>query len=476
MTERLEDLLARVEREREDADTLYNTALTALDRACSSMPELPHPPPPYDAQQLAAANASWDILPDGAPAIDRSLKGRLRGLVWRLVGPAFERQRHFNAALVDHLNRNVTAHQETQKAITSTLELLAGELGARVRFQSHLIQFLQRITLYVDTRDRASAGSSLVLNAGLSAVTDEWMKRWESLGARDARLSSRVESVSEALTDLRSTAALAQQTSLSLKREVERVLALPAPPAGHTDAPADTTAAVPADLDAFRYLGFENAFRGTPDEIGLRLASYVPIFEGLQDVLDIGCGRGEFLDLMRQHGVRGRGVDLNQAMVEEARARGLDATQGDALQYLSGLPDATLGGVFASQVVEHLQPEYLAKLLETAGHKTRPGGIIVLETINPTCWVAFFESFIRDLTHVRPLHPDTLQFLLRATGWSDVRIELQSPVPAAARLQEITAAMQSPEVAEVVDVVNQNVQLLNGRLFGYQDYAVIGRR
>src|SRR5207249_2619285 len=104
--DRLDALLARLEHERAEADRLYNAALTALDQSLVLAPEMPHPPPPYDDSQITPVNLAWNILPAGAPQFDRSLKGRLRAFVWRLVGPALETQKQFNAALVDHLNRN----------------------------------------------------------------------------------------------------------------------------------------------------------------------------------------------------------------------------------------------------------------------------------------------------------------------------------------------------------------------------------
>src|SRR6185436_13708059 len=127
---------------------------------------------------------------------------------------------------------------------------------------------------------------------------------------------------------------------------------------------------------------------GSPEEIRRRVEDYLPIFQGA-DVLDVGCGRGEFLDLLREHGIRARGVDVNPAMVEVCRGKGLEAETADALTYLRGLPDASLGGLFAAQVVEHLEPRYLARLLDAAFEKLRPGAPIVLETINPACWFAF---------------------------------------------------------------------------------------
>jgi SAM-dependent methyltransferase len=481
--ESLEARLARLERERTEADDRYNGALTALDRALAKLPEFPHPPPAYDSSKLPELNAGFNIIPDGPPVIDSSWKGRLRGFVWRLIGPPLEAQRHFNAALVEHLNRNVAAHVEAERAIATAIALVREQVEALVRFEVHLIQYLQTITLFVDTRDRAAAANGHVLNAALSALSDDWLKRWESLAAREARLSGRADAVVASLDDLRQTTAMAQQTAVSLKREVERALtrferAMPSGFASEFPVEAPPAGRAASDLDAFKYVAFENAFRGDPAEISRRLRAYLPLFAGHRDIVDLGCGRGEFLDLLRSEGVSGRGIDVNAAMVEETRARGLEAEVADALGYLRSLPDQSVGGVFAAQVVEHLEPGYLSSVIEEAGRVIRPGGLIVLETINPTSWVAFFESYIRDLTHVRPLHPDTLKFLLQVSGFSDVRVQYSSPVDPLARLQRVPPAAPAADaaLADLVATVNDNIERLNARLFGDQDYAVIGRR
>lgn len=478
-TESLQQRLERIERERREADERYNAALTALDRSIPPPPELPHPPPSYETAQFRELQRTWDPLAGGAPQIDGSLKGRLRGLIWRLIGPPLEKQRQFNAAVLEHLSRNVHVHEERQKAAASTIALCADQIAALASFQSHLIQYLQTMTLYVDTRDRSAASGVHVLNSALDAVTDDLLKRWESLSVQCARMADgidgRLTGVAAAVEEARATAALAQQTALSLKREVERFLAGPAPVMSHASSP---DAAPAANLNAFKYLAFENEFRGAPAEIRRRLETYLPLFEGRSDVLDIGCGRGEFLDLLRERGVPARGIDINDAMVEESRSRGLSAEKADALGYLSALPDASLGGVFAAQVIEHLTAEYLTALIEVASQKIKPGGIIVLETINPTCWVAFFESYLRDLTHVRPLHPETMQYLLRVSGFGQVRVEYSSPVPDQGRLQlsPPAAAGEPQTLAALVETFNANATLLNDRLFSSQDYAVIGTR
>jgi SAM-dependent methyltransferase len=444
-------------------------------------------PSPPDGSRLADLNQQWQTRHEPPPASDRSIKGRLRTFVWRLIGPSLEAQQTFNATLVDHLNRNAGPLEAAQRAISDLVALVRARQEARGRFEAHLIQYLQTITWYVDTKDRSTGGGAQVLNAALSALNDEWLRRWESLQAREARFSHHVEQLVQSVDDVRATSAIAQQTSLSLKRDLERFVAtgpadtVPGRPLspGVTPAagePADQPAA--STIDDFHYVSFENAFRGSTEEIRARLAEYLPRFEGRSDILEIGCGRGEFLDLLREHGVSARGLDVNEAMVQETRARGLDAIRADALPYLQGLPDASLGGLFAAQVVEHLQPAYLARLIETAGHKLRPGGLIVLETINPTCWVAFFESYIRDLTHVRPLHPETLQFLVRAAGFRQVEVEYRAPVPEAEKLRTLPWHLPAGDATlqALVEHLNAQAAQLNRRLFGYQDYAVIGER
>jgi len=195
-------------------------------------------------------------------------------------------------------------------------------------------------------------------------------------------------------------------------------------------------------------------------------------------VIDVGCGRGEFLDLLRDAGVGARGLDTNHEMVEVCRARGLDVVEGDLVGYLSALPDASLGGLIAVQVVEHLEPSYLMRALDVAYHKLRPGSPIVLETINPASWFAFFSSYIRDLTHQRPIHPDTLQYLLTASGFQKARIDFSAPLEEIDKLQPLAPPkpQDAPAVADLITTFNANVERLNSLLFAFQDYTAIAER
>jgi SAM-dependent methyltransferase len=410
----------------------------------------PQPSPPPDRHQIERLNSLYQII--DAP-VAGGLKSRLASTARRLLGRVLSRQQEFNAALVDHINRDAAVAVEAHEASLHTIEWMGAAMNRWEEIRRHT----------------------------------------ESMLARDRRNDTAVATLAAQHDELRSAVGVLQQAAQTLKREIARLSAgANSPPHSQFPVP-NAPGSQPApgnqfdDLESHKYVGFEDQFRGSPEEIRRRVAEYLPIFLGIgdqesgmkaSDVLDVGCGRGEFLDLLREHGVGASGIDVNPAMVEMCRARGLDAVTGDALTYVRGLPDASLGGLFAAQVVEHLEPRYLTQLLDAAFDKLRPGAPIVLETINPACWFAFFESYIRDLTHVRPVHPDTLKYLLIATGFQHVDIRYRVPYPESDKLQQVAAAsrQRASGFEDLVDTVNENVEKINRLLFTYMDYAAIGRR
>ena len=426
--------------ERDAADRLYNDALTRVDRALPHVGEAQaaSPPPTLDIQAIRNRIA---ILPP-APPDGSGLRGRLTRFIWRLVAPVFTRQQELNALVASHLDQVSAALQRLTSALPEARAAQRAELEAFVSFNSILVQYLQQVTPYIDTKTR-------VLEASLDEV--------------------------------RMAATSAHRAAIAARRQLEATAAAPGSSAhGEQFSPSDIAAhPSPARVDptlGAGYVGFEDLFRGTVDEIRARQAEYADRFAGASEILDLGCGRGEFLDLLRERGVSAIGVDMNAEMIEECRARGLRAHHADALDYLTGVPDETLGGLTALQVVEHLEPAYLVQLLNTAFAKLRPGAAIVLETINAACWVAYFESYIRDITHVRPLHPETLKFLVVAAGFEGADIHFRSPIAEGGRLQRARTDNLPRDVADLVQTVNANVDRLNERLFTFLDYAVIARK
>jgi len=381
-------------------------------------------------------NEWWRIA--GPPHEQLSWKQRLaypfRRALARMLGP----QETFNSALVQYVNAATTVHQQSADRISSALQ---------------------------STLERSEA------------VMDEVRRFREALGARERRMDAGMSAILKDYEEIRTSIGILQQRIRSERLATSNSQSTDA--GANSQKPATLGSwelgqrqEVGSSTDDSSYVGFEDQFRGSDEQIRERLSGYLPIFDGAADVLDIGCGRGEFLSLLRERGVKARGIDVNAAMVEVCREKGLDAAQADALAYLRAQPDGSLGGLFAAQVVEHLEPGYLTRLLGTAFDKLRPGAAIVLETINPACWFAFFESYIRDITHVRPLHPDTLRFLLVASGFQQVEIEYRVPYPEHEKLQRIPTST----LGDSAETLNANVDKLNSLLFTYLDYAAVGHR
>ena len=202
------DDLEALKEERAAADRAYNEALTRLDRAIQQLPaDFPQPPPVPDEQQVTPLNTLWKIAAPPATGFRRGFIVSVR----RAVAPLFEQQQAFNAALVDHVNRGLPFARETRASIDSTLTVLRDTIAELVRFQSLLVEFLQQVTPYVDTRDRDVAGLLRGLSGAINAVADEVLKRSEATLVRDRRHEMRVEALETALAALRDELAALQR-------------------------------------------------------------------------------------------------------------------------------------------------------------------------------------------------------------------------------------------------------------------------
>jgi SAM-dependent methyltransferase len=220
----------------------------------------------------------------------------------------------------------------------------------------------------------------------------------------------------------------------------------------------------------FDYARFEERFRGDEEEIKERQRAYLRYFQDRENVLDIGCGRGEFLELLRESGIKAGGVDLDLDMVLLCREKGLDVVMDDAFAHLATLADDSVGGVFAAQLIEHLHPRRVIESVKLCYRKLAPGGVLVLETPNPKCLMIFADTFYKDPSHIQPAHPDTMQFLFEATGFHDVGLRFSAHVNPALRIPPLEGAGAD------FDRFNAGIERLNSLLFGFQNYAVIGRK
>jgi O-antigen chain-terminating methyltransferase len=211
----------------------------------------------------------------------------------------------------------------------------------------------------------------------------------------------------------------------------------------------------PLEID---YARFADRFRGSEEYVRERQKFYLPWFSGRSNVLDIGCGRGEFLELMRESGVQARGVDLDDESVALCRSKGLEARAADVFEFLAGEPDSSFDGIFAAQVIEHMAPEKVPQLVRLCGAKLKPNGVLALETPNPECLAIFATHFYLDPTHTRPIPPGLLVFYYEEAGFGGIDVHRLAPaVESMPSLNELPAAFREA-------------------FFGGLDYSVIGRR
>lgn len=221
----------------------------------------------------------------------------------------------------------------------------------------------------------------------------------------------------------------------------------------------------------FNYFKFEDLYRGSRENIKELQGVYAPYFKNKSGrVLDIGCGRGEFLELMAENGINAYGVDVYKPFIDFCQELGFDVIYGDALTHLNTIPDNSLGGIFMSQVVEHLPGNYIIALIKTAYKKLIPGSYFIIETPNPDCLAAISEFNI-DISHIRPVHYKTLEFIFKEADYSSIeRFHIEKTLyPKYVRHLE-------GENVKNLEEFNQGIDNINNLLFGYRDYTIIAQK
>jgi 2-polyprenyl-3-methyl-5-hydroxy-6-metoxy-1,4-benzoquinol methylase len=460
-----EAVIGRLEREREQAERRYVAALVALDTA-AQLPDTLLASAAAIESELVRLNQVWSPATGSAPGAPAGLLARIATEIGRLMP---WKRRALHGAMLATINRQA--------------DVIRALIDATRHFHSHVIWYGQTIGPFAATQRRGAAteGGGEAMQAAINALATDWRLQWDALQAREQRYELRMAALTKAYDDLREVASLAQQSTISMKRTVEALSSAPSSQVGAVPQPAATAA---PDPNAFAYVAFEDRYRGSTEEIRRRLQDYLPLFAGATSVLDVGCGRGELLDLLRERGITARGIDINDEMVALCRSRGLTADKADALTFLNAQPEQSLGGLIAIQVVEHLEPAYLIRFIEAAYRAMKPDAPLVLETINAACWSAFFDSYIRDFTHARPLHPDTMRYLVQAGGFRSAEIQFRSPfaeqdrlptVPLPATVTETTGG-SGPTISDLIEALNAHAERLNSRLFTHRDYAIVAKR
>ncbi|HWP84049.1 MAG TPA: class I SAM-dependent methyltransferase [Terriglobia bacterium] len=407
-----------------------------VERASEAAPAPPALQPLNGRWQLpeSLAEAVGTLNPRPAGLVNGLAQGLKRAMA-RLSDWQFRPQRAFNRAVLDAL-ANL---KESLDAAERNFQALRDSLAQRDQWQQ-------------------AAGQSVArdVDALCEQIT---LQRWAYEGAllRHANATEQVRQQLQALNQ--QLQQLRQRVAGQAKAQATRAEA----------AGANYAMALPVD-----YWQLELHFRGTEEEIRRRQRFYLPFFKGRSAVLDIACGRGEFLELLRDAGIPAKGVDLDADMVACCLGKGLDVAQADVFSYLDSVPDGTLGGIFTAQFVEHLEPRLYLQLIAQCAAKLAPGGVLAIETQNPECLAIFSQSFYLDPTHVRPIPPAQLRFALIEAGLERVTTHMLSP--AAETLPLLPPLPAGALEPDALQAYNMAVKKFNETFFGGMDYAVIGYR
>ena len=223
--------------------------------------------------------------------------------------------------------------------------------------------------------------------------------------------------------------------------------------------------------DVVDYESFENHFRGTKEEIRAKQEEYLPYIKKGSSVIDLGSGRGEFLELLKENGFDACGVERYEKFATETANRGLNVVQADAIEYIKQLENESVGTITAFQVAEHLDTVQLLELIITAYEKLEKGGVLIMETPNPRCLSIYTNSFYLDSTHTKPIHPKAMEYYAEVAGFSHVSTlyTKSSRVP-----YELPLIPEG--TFDDTQKYNNGISLLSDLIWGSQDYALIAKK
>lgn len=373
----------------------------------------------------------------------------------RLPGPT--RFASFKELAIRFARVYTTEQAGFNRAVLAALHTLTHNIGA---VQVDLDQRLSRV--------QAAISSTELLQHELNARVER------ELGERLAVMEQTIDDLRAAVFELTQQRA-ADHTELAMQRSQLAMFLTEARRRLPDPFDREQLEKLAADAEAHLaplYEQLEDTFRGSREQILETQREYLPDIESLPKggpVVDIGCGRGEWLELLRDNGVSAYGIDTNEQFVRRNVERGLDVRLGDAVEHLSTVEEGSIGAVTGFHIVEHLEFPLLVELIDAGLRALRPGGVIVFETPNPTNVVVGSSAFYLDPTHRNPLHPDFLRFLVTARGFVDVELRFLHPAADIPLPGPDEDAVRSASLEKLVDH-------LKWSFFGPQDYAVLGRK
>ena len=377
-----------------------------------------------NAENRSQIRTKW---PDKLNKFPLNVSKKLQQLILKSLNFFFKEQRVVNLSLAQAGRESLELNRELIKQI---VDLQTKINNAEVRLNNTEI-YQQNINTRLDNVEVHGQN----INTRLNGIEQDRSYIKNELGQQKSQLNLFLETANQRLTENFSNVEVQKLTEENLH-----------------------------SVDA-AYIAFEDRFRGSKVEIVERLKVYLPILSDAkigtkeQPILDLGCGRGEWLSLLRESKYIARGVDINRIMVEQSNSQGLEAIESDAIPYLQSLPNDCLGAVTGFHIIEHLTLATLIELISQTMRVLKPGGLAIFETPNPKNLVVGACNFYSDPTHKNPVFPETIQFFLQYQGLVNVQLMYLNPV-------EDTSFKK----------IDSKWDTLDNWFFGARDYAVIGHK
>ena len=382
----------------------------------------------------------------------------------RAVASAFREQNEATGAVRAELSRKLALVEKENHSLRDQLHSVRQSLHSLNNLDPRIVSLEKKL----------SEQETLVNKTEFIEIVHDLQHRIsvfsERIGAKSSDvLAAELQEIREKLTESIRNSQTVDQFTLATRAEMilveRRISALVRQMAAGTG-PAnirETEAMHRNVLSDVVYYDFENLFRGSEQEIKERVKVYISRFveSGLgmpgMPIVDVGCGRGEWLDVLREHRLLAYGVDSNLSMIASCREKGLAVEEQDGIQHLRSLPDASVGAVTAFHFIEHLPFEVLLSFIDEVLRVLKPGGVALFETPNPDNVLVGSATFYLDPTHQKPVPSGLLRFLMQSRGFSSIEVLPLHPYPADFLLDESTCAA---------------ARVINERLFGCQDYGL----
>ncbi|HKR14422.1 MAG TPA: methyltransferase domain-containing protein [Pyrinomonadaceae bacterium] len=361
-------------------------------------------------------------------------------------------------ALVQQLDTHATEIQQQADHLKSIEPRFESRIGEEKKLLQDRIEQLQRLSDLIQVRTEQLQTTIKQEASQLQEKIDHWSSQQQKSGLQQR------ESVAAAATELRAEIERVyrqlQQARTELSLQGRNLNSLLAPQVS----PESESATPPVPFDAHRldalYAALEDRFRGSREEIKDRFRIYLPYVEAARatgDVIDLGCGRGEWLELLTESGIKARGVEMNRVLIEQCRERGLEVVDDDMLAHLRSLPNESARAVTGFHIIEHVSIDALVSLLDEAMRVLRPDGVAIFETPNPENVLVGSNFFYLDPTHLHPLPHELMQFLFESRGFHPIEMLNLHP-------WDTGRVAGEGELAE----------RFNGYFFGPMDYAILG--